>query len=91
MKSSTRCGRSPIPSSLVLLPTPRPGTLSDAAGCLHPRPADDAVRQAGSAVALFLFFVVNAVEADRDADHQHVVLARSDVDAVGVPDPEPGA
>jgi hypothetical protein len=28
-------------------------------------------------VALLLFLVVDAVEADRDADHQRVVLARS--------------
>ena len=45
----------------------------------------------GSAVALFLFFVVDAVEADRDADHQRVVLPRGDIDTVGVADAEPGA
>jgi hypothetical protein len=34
--------------------------------------------------------VVEAVEADRDADDQRVVLARRHVHAVGVTDPEPG-
>ena len=34
--------------------------------------------------------VVEAVQADRDADDQRVVLARRHVHAVGVPDPEPG-
>jgi uronate dehydrogenase len=37
--------------------------------------------------ALLLF--VDAVQADRDGDHQGVVLAGRDVDAVGVADPEP--
>jgi very-short-patch-repair endonuclease len=40
------------------------------------------------AVAL-LGVVVDAVQADGDADHQRVILARGDIDAVGVPDPEP--
>jgi hypothetical protein len=34
---------------------------------------------------------VDAVEAYRDADHQHVILALGDVHSVGVPDPEPGS
>jgi hypothetical protein len=37
-----------------------------------------------------LFFLgVDAVQADRDGDHQHDVHARRDVHAVGVADPEP--
>jgi len=36
-----------------------------------------------------LFLFVDAIEADRDSDHQGVVLAGRDVHAVGVAHPEP--